>query len=168
MGTLLLLAGPRGVGKSWVAEIAERDFDVHYVDADLLILDLLENGAQPDPENGWLEPVRAAVFDALTTYPAVSAEITGAWDSDYKLADEAEQRGHRVVRLLISAPLHETLQRLRTRTAKKVPVSDEEAQATFARVQDRVPGERWDATLDTSGDEQRENVKRVLRQLLDA
>jgi pimeloyl-ACP methyl ester carboxylesterase/predicted kinase len=168
VGTLLLLAGPKGVGKSWVAAIAERDFGVHYVDADLLILDLLDHGAQPDPEGGWLEPVRAVVFDALTTYPAVSAEITGAWDSDYELADEAEQRGHRVVRLLISAPLDETLQRLRTRTATKVPVSDDEAQVIFARVQDRVPGERWDATLDASGDEQPENVKRVLRELLDA
>ena len=82
MGTLLLLAGPKGVGKSWVAQIAERDFAVHYLDADLLIIALLETGCGPDPEHGWLQPVQEAVFDALAQYPAVSVEVTGAWESD--------------------------------------------------------------------------------------
>src|SRR6185295_13135891 len=97
LGTLLLLAGSKGVGKSWVAQIAEREFGVHYVDADVLILDLMANGSSPDPEDGWLAPVQEAVFDALAQHPAVSVEITGAWDSDYELARNVEQRGHRAV-----------------------------------------------------------------------
>jgi hypothetical protein len=86
LGTQRLLAGPKGVGKSWVAQIAEREFGVLYLDADVLILGLLANGTSPDPEDGWLVPVQEAVLGALARYPAVSAEITSAWDSDYKLA----------------------------------------------------------------------------------
>jgi predicted ABC-type ATPase len=100
----LLLAGPKGVGKSWVSQLAEREFAVHYVDADLLILALLEKGASPDPEDGWLAPVQAVVFDALARYRAVSAEITGGWDSDCRLARNVEQRGYRVLKVLLSAP----------------------------------------------------------------
>ena len=93
LGTLVLLAGPKGVGKSWVAQIAEREFGAHYLDADVLILGLLAIGISPDPEDGWLLPVQEAVLDALALYPAVSAEITGAWDSDYKLARNVERHG---------------------------------------------------------------------------
>jgi shikimate kinase len=166
VATFLLLAGAKGVGKSWVADIAQQEFGVHYVDADLLILDLIERGVEPDPLFGWLEPVRAAVLDALRSRPFVSAEITGAWDSDYKLAGEVEQGGHQVVRVLISAPLEETLERLRMRRTRKVPVSEDEARSEYARVQERVARERWDARLDTSGVEDRERATRVLRQLL--
>jgi hypothetical protein len=121
LGTLLLLAGPKGVAKSWVAQIAEQDFGVHYLDADLLILARLEQGTSPDPEAGWLQPVQEAVVDALARYRRVSVEITGAWDSDYELAHNIEERGHEVVRLLVSAPLPETLARLRT--THRVPSS---------------------------------------------
>jgi predicted ABC-type ATPase len=133
LGTLLLLAGPKGVGKSWVAEIAERDLGVHDLDADLLILARLEKGSGPDLEDGWLEPVQAAVFDALARYPAVSVEVTGSWESDYKLARDAEARGHRVLRVWISAPLEETLARLRTRATRKVPVTETEARSIYER-----------------------------------
>jgi hypothetical protein len=166
LGTLLLLAGPKGVGKSWVAQIAERDFAVHYLDADLLILALLHDGSSPDPEDGWLQPVQVAVFDALARYPAVSVEITGAWESDYKLAHNVQQRGHRVLRLLISATLEETLARLRTRTSRKVPVSDDEARATYVQARNRARREHWDARLDTSGTEQPDKAATVLRHLL--
>ena len=166
MGTLLLLAGPKGAGKSWVAQIAAREFGVHYLDADVLILALLENGASPDPEDGWLVPVQDAVLDALDRWPAVSAEITGAWDSDYKLARNIERRGHRVVRLLISAPLEETLARLRGRTSRKVPVSEGEARSTYTRAEDRARQEHWDARLDTSGIERPQAAAALLRRLL--
>jgi hypothetical protein len=167
LGTLLLLAGPKGVGKSWVAEIAERDFAVRHLDADRLILALLEKGSSPDPEDGWLVPVQAAVLDALARHPAVSVEITGSWDSDYKLARDVERRGHRVARLLISAPLSETLVRLRARTSRKVPVSEAEARSIYFRAEQRTRREHWDARLDTSGTEQPGRVAAVLRQLLD-
>ena len=167
LGTLLLLAGPKGVGKSWVAQIAERDFAVHHVDADLLILARLEKGSNPDPEDGWLEPVQEAVFDALARHPAVSVEITGSWDSDYKLARNVEQRGHRVVRLLLSAPLPETLTRLRARTSRKVPVSEAVARSIYYQAEKRTRREHWDARLDTSGTERPDKAAAVLRQLLE-
>ena len=167
LGTLLLLAGPKGVGKSWVAQIAEQDFAVHYLDADLIILALLETGSRPDPDDGWLEPVQEAVFDALARHPAVSVEITGAWDSDYKLARNVEQRGHLVVRHLLSAPFPETLARLRARTSRKVSVSEAEARSTYFQAEQRTRREHWDARLDTSGTEQPDKAAAVLRQLLD-
>jgi shikimate kinase len=168
VGTLLVLAGPKAVGKSWVAEIAEREFDVHYVDADLIIQALLKAGSSPDPDDGWLEPVRAAVFDALARHPAVSVEITGGWESDYKLIRSAEDRGHRVLRVWISAPLDESLKRLGARRTKKVPVSEADARAEYARAISRAAREQWDARFDTSGDEQPDAAASLLRQLLDA
>jgi shikimate kinase len=168
LGILLLLAGPKGVGKSWVAQIAERDFAVHYLDADRLILSLLEKGSSPDPEDGWLEPVQEAVFDALAKHRAVSVEITGSWDSDYRLARNVERRGHRVVRLLLSAPLPETLARLRARTSRKVAVSEAEARSTYFQAEKRTRREHWDARLDTSGTEQPDKAAAVLLQLLEA
>jgi shikimate kinase len=167
LGTLLLLAGPKGVGKSWVAQIAEQELAVHYLDADQLILARLEAGSRPDPEYGWLQPVQEAVLDALAQYRAVSVEITGAWESDYKLARNVEQQGHRVLRLLISAPLEETLARLRTRTSRKVPVSEDEARTTHRQAEDRARRERWDARFDTSGAERPEKAAAVLRRLLE-
>jgi shikimate kinase len=166
MSTLLVLAGPKGAGKSWVAHIAERDFDVHYVDADLLILELQERGFLPDPRNGWLEPVRAAVLDALVRHRAVSVEITGGWDSDYELMRAVADAGHRVVRIWISAPLDETLARLRDRTTRKVPVTEEEARSTYQQAVTRAAREQWDATIDTSGGERADITASVLRDLL--
>jgi shikimate kinase len=167
LGTLLVLAGPKGVGKSWVAEIAEREFGVHYVDADRLILDLIEQGSTPDPEAGWLHPVQVAVLDALVRYPAVSAEITGAWDSDYELIRNVRDAGHGVMRIWIIAPLEETLARLRGRTSRKVPVSEAEARSTYQQAVDRARVEQWDAAIETSGAEQPETVRAVIGRLLE-
>jgi shikimate kinase len=167
VGTLLVLAGPKAVGKSWVAQIAEREFDVHYVDADLLVLALGKAGSSPDPDDGWLEPVRAAVFDALSRHAAVSVEVTGGWDSDYKLIRSAADHGHRVLRVWISAPLDKSLERLRMRRTEKVPVSQADARAEYARAVNRAAREQWDARFDTSGDEQPDAAASMLRQLLD-
>ena len=167
LGTLLVLAGPKGVGKSWVAAIAERDFGVHYVDADLLILELLEKGSSPDPEDGWLNPVRGAVLDALARYPVVSAEITGAWDSDYKLIRDVRDAGHRATCIWICAPLEETLARLQARATRKVPISETEVRSTYQQAVDRARGEHWDATIETSGAERPDEVKAVIGRLLE-
>jgi shikimate kinase len=166
LSTLLVLAGPKGAGKSWVAHIAERDFDVRYIDADLLILELRERGSSPDPRDGWLEPVRSAVLDALARHRAVSVEITGGWDSDYELMRAVADGGHRVVRIWISAPLDETLARLRDRTTRKVPVTEAEARSTYQRAVTRAAREQWDATIDTSGDKPTDIAAFVLRDLL--
>jgi dephospho-CoA kinase len=167
LGTLLVLAGPKGAGKSWVADVAARQFGVHYLDADLLILDLLEKGSRPDPIDGWLNPVRGAVLDALTRYPAVSAEITGAWDSEYKLIGDVRDAGHRVARIWVIAPLEETLSRLRDRTTRKVPVTEAEARLTYRQAVDRARLEHWDVTIETSGNEQPEAASAVIRRLLE-
>jgi hypothetical protein len=98
----------------------------------------------------------------------VSVEITGGWESDYKLIRSAEDHGHRVLRVWISAPLDETLERLRVRPTKKVPVSEGEARATYAQAVSRAAREQWDARFDTSGDEQPDAAASLLRQLLDA
>ena len=47
VGYALLLVGPKAVGKSRVADIAERDLGDRYVDANELIIDLLETGFEP-------------------------------------------------------------------------------------------------------------------------
>jgi predicted kinase len=158
-GTLLVLAGSKGVGKSWVADIATRRFGVHYVDADVLILDLLERGSSPDPDDGWLNPVQGSVLDALTRYPAVSVEITGAWDSDDKLIRNVVDAGYRVVRIWITAPVEETLARVRARTIRRVAVSDAEARSTYQQAVDRARSEHWDATIETSGAERPDTAR---------
>jgi shikimate kinase len=164
--TLIVLAGPKAVGKSWVAHIAEREFGVHYLDADLMILELLERGSVPDPDDGWLEPVQRAVLAALSRHPVVSVEITGGWDSDYKLIRNVTHAGHRVVRIWISAPLEETLVRLRERSTPKVPVTEADARTTYQEAVTRAASERWDATLDTSGSERADVAAAVLQSLL--
>ena len=42
--TVLVLYGPKAVGKSQVADVLQRRLGVHYVDADRLVLDLLAAG----------------------------------------------------------------------------------------------------------------------------
>ena len=52
MGTVILLVGPKGVGKTWVAEILSSTLGIACVDADLLILELQGAGHQPDGGHG--------------------------------------------------------------------------------------------------------------------
>ena len=40
-----------------------------------------------------VESGQRAVLDALTPYPVVSTEITGTWDSDYKLIHNVRAAG---------------------------------------------------------------------------
>jgi shikimate kinase len=167
LSTLLVLAGPKGVGKSWVADIAARDFGVRYIDADVLILDLLQKGARPDPHDGWLHPVQGAVLDALAQHPAVSAEITGAWDSDYKLIRNVRDAGHRVASIWIIAPLEETLSRLQSRRTRKVPVSETDARSIYQQSVRRAHHEHWDAAIETSGAEQPGVASAVIGRLLE-
>ena len=122
MATVIVLYGPKAVGKSWVAQALVDRLGVRHVDVDALVLDLLAAGVRPDPADGWLAWVEQRVVAALDTHPLVSVEATGAWDSDWRLADDLEARGVRVLRVWVSAPKHVTLQRLEERTARRVPV----------------------------------------------
>lgn len=93
MATVIVLYGPKAVGKSWVAQALVDRLGVRHVDVDALVLDLLAAGVRPDPADGWLAWVEQRVVAALDTYPLVSVEATGAWDSDWRLADDLEARG---------------------------------------------------------------------------
>jgi len=167
MGTLLLLGGPKAAGKSWLADLAATQFGVLHVDADVLIMDLISKGATPDPEDGWLAHVLAAVTEALDYHEVVSVEITGAWESDYTLCHHVESIGHEVRRIWITAPLDETLRRLGTRTPPRVPISESEARSLYERGAARAAREHWDAVVDTSGERPTSAVAQVLRRLLD-
>ena len=112
-------------------------------------------------------PVQGAVLDALDRYPVVSVEITGSWDSDYTLIRNVRDAGHRVVRIWIVAPLEETLSRLRSRTTRKVPVSETEARSIYRQAVDRPRTEHWDATIKTSGAQRPDTARAVIRRLLD-
>jgi len=149
---VLLLVGPKAVGKTWVAETLRAALGIAYVDADVLILDLLSTGQQPDPDVGWLMQVERAVCDALTSSGSVSVEATGAWDSDYQLAHDLEARGHRVIRVWLEAPEETTIARLFARPPKKVPVSEADARSIFAKSTSRAALEQWDLVVDLSGE----------------
>ena len=94
---------------------------VQHVDADRVVLDLLDRGARPDPQLGWLDQVEAEVLRAVGEHPLVSVEATGAWDSDWMLADRLAGSGCRVLLVWVTAPLEVTLQRLAAGAGADLP-----------------------------------------------
>ena len=96
---VLVIYGPKGAGKSWVADELRRRAGVAHVDTDRVVLDLLDRGERPDPRLGWLEQVESEVRGALGDHAAVSVEATGAWDSDWILADRLTAAGYRVLQV---------------------------------------------------------------------
>ena len=163
---MILLVGPKGVGKTWVAEILSSTLGVAYVDADLLILELQGAGHQPDPEFGWLIPVERAVCAALTGSESISVEATGAWNSDYQLAQDLEEVGHRVIRVLLKAPEETTIARLIARPPNKVPVSETDARSIYAKSTARAASERWDLEVDLFGEKNPGRIAELLRALI--
>jgi hypothetical protein len=95
MATAIVLYGPKAVGKSWVAQALADRLGVEHVDVDALVLGLLATGVRPDPTDGWLAWVEQRVVAALDTHQLVSVEATGAWDSDWRLADDLAARAFR-------------------------------------------------------------------------
>jgi shikimate kinase len=166
MATVIVLHGPKAVGKSWVAQALVDRLGVRHVDVDALVLDLLAAGVRPDPADGWLAWVEQRVVAALDTHPLVSVEATGAWDSDWRLADDLEARGVRVLRVWVSAPKHVTLQRLEDRTARRVPVSTEEAGWIYDQATIQAAGRRLDVRIDTDKPQDPASVVAALRPLL--
>lgn len=149
--TVVVLYGPKGAGKSWVAAELERRAGVHHVDADRLVLELSARGRSPDPDRGWLAEVEAEVGRATAGHERVSVEATGAWESDWMLADDLTASGCRVLAVWVTAPLEVTLDRLAHRRTGKVPVSTQEARRIHAEASRRAEAHRFTATIDTAG-----------------
>lgn len=150
-GTVVVLYGPKAVGKSWVAAELRRRAGVQHVDADRLVLELLARGERPDPALGWLDHVQEEVQRALAVRLRVSVEATGAWDSDWMLADRLAAAGCRVVAVRVTAGLQPALDRLSRRAGGKVPVSRREAAWIHAEATRRAATRSFAATIDTSG-----------------
>jgi len=151
LSTVVVLYGPKGAGKSWVAEELRRRAAVAHVDADRLVLDLLDRGGRPDPRLGWLDQVEAEVQRAVAEHPLVSVEATGAWDSDWMLADRLAAADCRVLLVWVTAPLEVTLQRLAGRRSPKVPVSRQDAEWIHGEATRRAAARSFTAVLETSG-----------------
>ncbi len=166
MATVVVLYGPKAVGKSWVAQALADRLGVHHVDVDALVLDLLAAGIQPDPADGWLAWVEQGVVTGLDIHQLVSVEATGAWDSDWRLADDLEARGVRVLRVWVSAPKQVALQRLADRTSRRVPVSAQEADWIYDQATIQAAGRRLDARIDTGKQQDPASVVTVLGRLL--
>jgi predicted kinase len=151
MATAIVLYGPKAVGKSWVARTLVERLGVHHVDVDRLVMDLLASGARPDPVAGWLAWVERRLGEALGTHDLVSVEATGAWDSDWRLADDLEAMGVGVVRVWVIATKEVALGRLAARTATRAPMSAEEASRIYDSATAQAAGRRLDLRLDTNG-----------------
>jgi predicted kinase len=149
--TVVVLYGPKGTGKSWVADQLCRRAGVLHVDADRLVLDLLVQGERPNPRLGWLDQVEAEVRRAISDHRRVSVEATGAWDSDWMLADRLAAAGCRVLPVWVTAPLQVTLQRLAGRRGPRAPVSREDAEWIYREATRRAAARSFTAVLDTSG-----------------
>jgi shikimate kinase len=146
---VVVLYGPKAAGKSQVAEVLRARHAVAHVDADALVLDMLVAGVRPHLRHGWLFCIKRAVGAAMDTHAAVSVEATGAWASDWQLADDLEAAGDRVLRVWISAPLELTLDRLALRTTRKAPVTEDEARWIYTAACERARGRQFQLLLDT-------------------
>jgi shikimate kinase len=166
MATVIVLYGPKAVGKSWVAQALAEHLGVQHVDVDPLVLDLLAAGVQPDPADGWLAWVEERVVAALATHELVSVEATGAWVSDWRLADDLQATGVRVLRVWVSAPKQLALRRLADRTGRRVPVSAQEAGWIYDQATVQAAGRRLDARIDTGEQQDPASVAAALRPLL--
>jgi shikimate kinase len=162
---VVVIYGPKGAGKSWVAEELGRRAGVHHVDADRLVLDLLDRGQRPDARRGWLDQVETEVARALEEHPVVSVEATGAWDSDWILADDLAAAGRRVLSVWVTAPLEVTLERLAGRRGRTVPVTPEDARWIHGEATRRAAGRSFTAVIDTAGAPQPSRLSALLETL---
>jgi hypothetical protein len=120
-----------------------------HVDADLLVLDLLDQEERPDPRLGWLDQVETAVWRAVGEHPCVSVEASGAWHSDRILADRLTAAGCRVLSAWVTAPLEVTLEGLAGRRSRKVPVSRQDARWIHEQATRPAAGRSFAASIDT-------------------
>ena len=79
----------------------------------------------------------------------VSVEATGAWESDWALADRLEEEGLQVMRVWVAAPLRTTLGRMSSRQSPRVECSPQEAVRLYSAATGRAATERFRAVIDT-------------------
>lgn len=149
MSVVIVLYGPKAAGKTWVASVLRDRLHIDRVDPNPLVLDLTARGIEPDPEDGWLIYIVEAVRDALQRSVVVSTEATGAWDSDWRLAERCSELGARVIRAWISAPLDETLARLRRGRDTRYPVEEAEARRIYAAATANAQRQSFDLSFET-------------------
>jgi shikimate kinase len=167
VGTVVVLGGARGVGKSYVGELLQATLGVSYVDGDASILGWMERGITPDPVDGWMQPMLAEVLRRLDTHDRASVEVTGEWESEYKLMRLLEDAGHRVIRVWLTAPEDEAIRRLTQRTRpRRLAATEEEARGVYRRGAARAARARWDLTLDVSGEPRPAEVLEAIGALL--
>ena len=166
-GTVLLLYGPKAVGKSHIARTLAARFSVEHVDPDAVVLEALARGAEPDPTEGWLTPIREVVLAALAPSGGVVTEATGAYVSDWVLGDELQSVGIRVVRVHITAPWEVTRERISARSEDRVAVSPEEARAIFRRSAENTRDRAFALAIDTTKALTEDEITRLFRPLLE-
>ncbi len=163
---MVVLYGPKAVGKTQIARLLERDLGVHYVDCDVLVADAVAAGKEPDPNDGWLAEVEAALRTALAESDTASLEATGAWPSDWRLAEDLVALGHHVVRVWVSTAWPTSLERLRNRTEPRVAVSEHDAETIYLRASSAASGEVFDLRIDTTEPLDEGQLRRDLGSLL--
>ncbi|HLF71341.1 MAG TPA: hypothetical protein VI759_04245, partial [Dehalococcoidia bacterium] len=126
----------------------------------------MEAGMKPDPEDGWMEPMLAEVMRRLEAHDFVSVEVTGEWESEYKLMRRLEDAGHRLIRVWLTAPEDEMVQRLKQRTGPRLAATEEEARGVYRRGAARAAREHWDLILDISGEPRSDDVLSKIGALL--
>jgi predicted kinase len=151
MATVIVLYGPKGAGKSSIARVLADVLGVHHVDVDALVPSLVDRGIQPDAVDGWLAPLLREVRAAAQSHLAVSVEATGAWDSDWRLADDLAADGLRVVRVWVGAPKPVVLDRVARRSGAVRPETVDEASGIYDAATANAATRRFDAAIDTSG-----------------
>jgi hypothetical protein len=129
-----------------------RRIGVHHVDVDRMVLDLLDHGERPDPEHGWLEQVENEIRRAVSDHSPACVEATGAWDSDWMLAEHLRAAGCRVLPVWVTAPLEVTLDRLTRRRSRKVPASPQEPRWIHAEATRRAATRSFNSRRHTSAD----------------
>ncbi|MEX2395157.1 MAG: AAA family ATPase [Actinomycetota bacterium] len=166
--TVLVLFGPKGVGKSTIADLLSRRLGLHHVDADPLVLALVERGVQPDPLYGWLEPVKAAVDEALQHHELVAVEATGAWPTDWEIADRLRHDGHVVRCVRLIGAKETTMARAKARMDRRVPTSDADLEWIYEQSAMNCEEHVFDAQIDTDEPLNEDAVVRAIERVLAA
>jgi gluconate kinase len=167
MGTAVVIYGPKGAGKSYLARMLERELGIHHIDPDALVLRWIEEkGMQPDQKDGWLQNLVESATNALRTRNVISIEATGAWDSDWKLPALLKDAGHDVITIRLLIDRATAMTRLSTRKEARVPVSASEADRIWKEADVRRRTQTVDLEIDAAGSDFGKRVVCYIREKL--